>query len=87
VQFVYRGAFESRVFSVPSLDNVGAYGLWNLNLQYVPDNSNFTVNFAITNLTNEAGVNSRYTDPYGTGTTSQQYIPPRQFIGTVSYTF
>jgi iron complex outermembrane recepter protein len=87
VQFIYRGAFESRIFSVPSLDNVGAYGLWNLNLQYVPDNSNFTVNFAITNLTNEAGVNSRYTDPYGTGTTSQQYIPPRQFIGTISYTF
>jgi iron complex outermembrane receptor protein len=87
VQFVYRGAFQDRIFAVQGLDNVGAYGLWNVNLEYVPDSSNFTVNFAVTNLTNVAGVVSRYTDPYGTGTTSQQYIPPRQFIGTVAYTF
>ena len=31
-----------------------------------------------TNVFNVAGVNSRYTDPYGTFQTSQEYIPPRQ---------
>jgi len=40
-----------------------------------------------TNIGNVAGVDSRYTDPYGTGTTSQQYIPPRQVFGTITYNF
>ena len=40
-----------------------------------------------TNVFNVAGVNSQYTDPYGTGQTSQQYIPPRQIIGTIAYSF
>jgi iron complex outermembrane receptor protein len=38
-------------------------------------------------VTNKAGVNSRYTDPYGTFQTSQQYIPPRQIVGTIGYSF
>ena len=51
------------------------------------DNTNLTVQFSVTNLFDKAGVNSRYTDPYGTFTTSQQFIPPRQVLGTVSYAF
>jgi iron complex outermembrane receptor protein len=53
----------------------------------VPDDSNFVVSLAVTNLGDTAGINDRYTDPYGTGQTSQQYIPPRQVIGTVAYSF
>ena len=87
LEFVYRGSLESRIFAEPTLDHVGAYGLLNLNLQYVPNNSNFTLSLIATNLTNEAGVNSRYTDPYGTGQTSQQYIAPRQVMATVAYSF
>ena len=87
LEFVYRGSLESRIFAEPTLDHIGAYGLLNLNLQYVPNNSNFTVSLTATNLTNEAGVNSRYTDPYGTGQTSQQYIAPRQVMATVAYSF
>jgi iron complex outermembrane receptor protein len=87
VEYVYRGQFWQRIFAEPSVDNVPAYSLVNLNFEYVPDNSPFKVDFAITNLFNEAGVNSRYTDPYGTYATSQQFIPPRQFMGTVAYSF
>ena len=87
LEFVYRGSLESRIFAEPSLDHIGAYGLLNLNLEYVPNNSNFTLSLNATNLTNEAGVNSRYTDPYGTGQTSQQYIAPRQVMATVAYRF
>jgi iron complex outermembrane receptor protein len=32
-------------------------------------------------------VNSRYTDPFGTGQTSQQYIPPRQVVATIAYSW
>ena len=87
VEFIYRGNMESRIFSETSLDQINSYGLWNINLQYVPDNSNFTMSLTATNLGNTAGVNSRYTDPYGTGQTSVQYIPPRQIMANVSYSF
>ena len=70
-----------------ALDKVPAHNLVNLNLNYVPSNSNFAVSLSITNVADVAGVNSRYTDPYGIGSTSQQYIPPRQFLAKVSYQF
>jgi len=71
----------------PALDHVGSYGITNLNIEYVPTNSHFRVALTATNLGDVNGVNSRYTDPYGTGQTSQQYIPPRQVIGTIAYSF
>ena len=87
IEYIYRGALWSRVFEEPALDRVKAYGLWNLNLDYAPDAGNYTLSLTASNLANKAGVNSRYTDPYGTFQTSQQYIPPRQIIGTIGYSF
>lgn len=87
LEYVYRGDMWARIFNDASLDKIKSYGLVNLNLQYVPDNSNFTLSLAATNLTNVAGVNSKYTDPYGTYQTSVQYVPPLQVVGTVSYAF
>ncbi|HTW36777.1 MAG TPA: TonB-dependent receptor [Rhizomicrobium sp.] len=86
-EVVYRGAFWARVFDEPSLDRVPAYTIVNLNLDFVPPDSNFKLSLTATNVGDTAGVDSRYTDPYGTGQTSQQYIPPRQIIGTISYNF
>jgi iron complex outermembrane recepter protein len=86
-EFIYRGSYWARIFDEPTLDKVPAYSLVNLNFDFVPDNSAFKVSLLISNVGNTAGVNSQYTDPYGTGTTSRQYIPPRQVIGTVSYRF
>jgi iron complex outermembrane recepter protein len=86
-ELVYRGSYWARIFDEPALDKVPAYTMINLNMDYVPDNSGFKVSLLVSNLTNVAGVNSQYTDPYGTGTTSRQYVPPRQVIGSVSYKF
>ncbi len=85
--YIYRGSFWQRIFAEPSVDKVPGYSLVNLNFEYVPTDSPITVQLTISNLFDEAGVNSRYTDPYGTFTTSQQFIPPRQIMGTVSYSF
>ena len=87
VQVIHRGSEWARIFNEPSLDKVPAYTVTNLNLQFVPTNSHLSLSLAATNVFNVAGVNSRYTDPYGTGQTSQQYIPPRQIIGTFSFAF
>ena len=86
-EYIYRGALWSRVFEEEALDKVKAYGVWNLNLDYAPDDGDYTLSLTASNLLNKAGVNSRYTDPYGTFQTSQQYIPPRQIIGTIGYSF
>jgi len=87
MEYVYRGALWSRLFAEPGLDRVKAYGLWNFNLLYQPDLGDYSLSLIATNLTNSAGVNSRYTDPYGTGQTSQEYVPPRQIMGIATYSF
>ncbi|HEY1879123.1 MAG TPA: TonB-dependent receptor [Caulobacteraceae bacterium] len=87
VQFVYRGAEWARIFNEPSLDRVPAYGVTNLELEYRPTSSRFVASLVATNIFNVAGVNSQYTDPFGTGQTSRQYIPPRQVILTLGYSF
>ena len=85
VQYIYRGSEWARIFNVPGLDSIPAYGVTNLNLEYQPTGTRLKISLAATNVFNVAGVNSRYTDPFGTGQTSQQFIPPRQIIGTVAY--
>jgi iron complex outermembrane receptor protein len=87
VQFIYRGSEWARIFDEPSLDKVPSYGVVNVNLDYAPTGSHFRFALTGTNIFNKAGVNSQYTDPYGQGQTSRQYIAPAQVIGTVKYAF
>lgn len=87
VQYVYRGSMWGRIFNEPGLDSIKAYDVFNANIDYVPNNSNFTVSLTGTNLFQAHGVNSKYVDPYGTGQVSRQYISPRQVILTVGYKF
>ncbi len=85
VEVVYRGSEWARIFNDPILDQVPAYTVVNLNLDFVPaNNDHLRFSLAATNIGNVAGINSRYTDPYGTFTTSDQYIAPMQIIGTVA---
>ncbi len=87
VEVVYRGDFFYRVFNEGALDRVPAYTIWNLHFEYQPADSPWTFSVTGSNLANRAGVNSRFTDPYGVGATSQEYIAPRQVVGTVAYAF
>lgn len=88
VEYIYRGGFEYRIFDDGGYDNVPSYSQWNLYFQATPYGlQNLNVSLAVSNLFNKAGINSRYTDPYGTGQTSDEFIPPRQIIGTISYQF
>jgi iron complex outermembrane receptor protein len=87
VEYVYRGSEWARIFAQPALDHIGGYGVCNLNLTYQPPNPHFSLALTATNVGNVLGVNSRYTDPYGTFTTSQQFIAPRQVLGTVAFSY
>ncbi len=87
-QLVYRGSEWARIFNEPSLDRVPSYTVVNLNLSFVPHwNERLRFSISATNVGNVAGINSQYTDPYGTAQTSRQYIAPRQVIGTISFAY
>lgn len=86
-EVIYRGKFNSRIFNVPQFDTVPAYTIGNLMIQYQPDASPFTFSVTGTNITDKAGVSNKFADPYGSGTTSVEYIPPRQVFATVAYKF
>jgi len=75
------------VFNNSTLDQVASYGIVNLHVDYSPDNSRWHFALTASNLGDKAGINSRYTDPFGIKQTSDEYIAPRQFIATVGYTF
>jgi iron complex outermembrane receptor protein len=87
LEYVYRGKFIYRIFNDGALDRVPGYGVVNLNVDYVPSNSAWTFSVKSTNVGNVAGIGSRYSDAFGLFTTTNQYIPPRQVIGSVKYEF
>jgi iron complex outermembrane receptor protein len=87
LEYLYRGSFEYRIFNDGAYDKVGGYSQWNLYFLLTPPRTPVTCGLGISNLLNTAGINSRYTDPYGTGQTSDEFIPPRQVIATLGYQF
>jgi iron complex outermembrane receptor protein len=86
-QYTYRGSEWARIFNEPNLDKVNGYGVTDLYVEYAPTAAHWKLSLTATNLFDKAGVNSLYTDPYGTGQTSEQFIPPRQVIGTIAFAF
>jgi iron complex outermembrane recepter protein len=87
-QVVYRGQEWARIFNVPALDQVPAYTVVNLNLDFIPaNNQHLRLSLTGTNIFNVAGITSRYTDPFGTFTTSNQYVPPAQILGTIAWRY
>lgn len=87
LEVVYRGAEWARIFDLGAIDYIPAYTIANFNIEYAPQGSKLRVSLAATNLFNTAGINAKYTNPYGVGQTSEQYIAPRQVIGTIAYAF
>lgn len=86
-EVLYRGKFNSRIFAVAKYDTIPAYTLGNIYIEYKPTASPFTFSFTATNVTDALGVSNKFADPYGSGTTSVEYIPPRQVFGTVKMKF
>jgi iron complex outermembrane recepter protein len=91
---VYRGGFEARVFNEPGIDSVPSYAMFNLNFRYFQSGSPWQLELAIDNVTDKAGVAAKFIDAFSTatdaggrGVITEQYIPPRQVIGSVRYKF
>jgi iron complex outermembrane receptor protein len=86
-QYIYRGKFESRVFGTPVQDDTPDYSQVNLFANYDFGDTGFRASVTVTNVFDTNGVNSRFTDPYGSGQISDTFIAPRQAIFSVGYKF
>jgi iron complex outermembrane receptor protein len=86
VSVTYRDDYSNTIFGKTPLYTVPGYTMFNLYFDYVFPAGTWDASFAVTNLTNQAAILSRFTNQYG-GETTQQYAPPREFIARVAYQF
>tara|TARA_B100001121_G_scaffold206453_1_gene180651 strand:- start:355 stop:1929 length:1575 start_codon:yes stop_codon:yes gene_type:complete len=88
IEYVHRGEMQARIFNNPTFDQVPSYDVVNLNFRYLPQGSeNLSFGLTVSNATDEDGVNNIFNNPFGVWSTSAEYIPPRQVIGSVRYEF
>lgn len=87
VEVEYRGPYEYRIFNTGGIDRVPDYTLVNLNFAYDFRSKPLELSLTISNLFDRAAIDSRFSDPFGIGATSNTYVPPRQIFGTIKYHF
>jgi iron complex outermembrane receptor protein len=87
IHLIYRNPYFFRVYNDPVTDRVPAQRQIDLNFTYTLAGGHWHADFLVTNLTDSASVNSRYSDNFGTFITANYYVPPRQFIGRIGYKF
>ena len=86
-EVIYRGDFQQRVFNSPFVDQVDSYTVLNLTASLDLTGDQWGVDFMILNAGDKDGMNSSMTDVFGVAGTGIEYIPPRQYMGRLSYNF
>jgi iron complex outermembrane receptor protein len=87
LSFTYRGDFKHRVFNNPTTDSVPSYQTLDVLVKLTPDDADWRVELIGKNITDEAGINARFTDVFGVGATGDQFIQPRQFMVRAGFDF
>jgi iron complex outermembrane recepter protein len=78
--YTYRGDFKHRIFNNPTTDEVDDYNTLDLVLRFAPNDGPWRIELIGKNLTDEDGINARFTDVFGVGATGDQFISPRQYM-------
>jgi iron complex outermembrane receptor protein len=86
-QYVYRGSYEYRLFNDGAIDKTPSYDQVNLMLSYGFGDTGADVTLRVTNLFDDNGINSRFSDPYGSAQVMETFIPPRQVSVLLGYKF
>lgn len=87
LEYIHRGEFQYRIFNNPLSDTVKPYDILNLFFAYERNGSPFSFSLTATNILDTDGVNSRFSNPFSLMTTSEEFIPPREVIASVRYSF
>jgi iron complex outermembrane recepter protein len=86
-QYTYRGDFKHRIFNNDKTDVVDSYDVIDLVVGFYPGASDWRVELIGKNLTDEDGINARFTDVFGVGATGDELIAPRQYMVRVGLDF
>lgn len=86
-QLIYRGKYQYRLFNEGAVDLTPSYTQVNTMLKYEPEGTSADITLRVINLFDKNGINSRFSDPYGSAQVMDTYIPPRQVILSVGYKF
>ena len=86
-QLIYRGQYQYRLFNEGAVDTTPSYTQVNTMLKYEPEGTSTDITLRVINLFDKNGINSRFSDPYGSAQVMDTYIPPRQVILSVGYKF
>lgn len=87
LDYIYRGEYQYRVFNNAAVDTVPSYSTVSLFFGYELAGLPLELALNASNLFDEDGVNSRFTNPFGLHTTSEEFIPPREVFVTIRYRF
>ena len=87
LSYTHRGDFRHRIFNNPITDEVDGYDTIDLVLRFSPTDANWRVELIGKNLSDEDGINARFTDVFGVGATGDQFIPPRVLMARVGIDF
>ena len=87
LEYIHRGEYQYRVYNNPLVDTVPSYDIVSLYFDYSPADGPWGVSVGLTNITDEDGVNSRFSNPFGVLQTSEEFIPPFEAIATIRYNF
>ena len=87
LQYTYRGGFKHRIFNNDATDVVPSYNVIDLVVGLRPEGKDWRVELIGKNLSDEAGINARFTDVFGVGATGDELIGPRQFMARFSMDF
>ncbi len=84
--YTHVGSYDYTIFNDPGL-GVPASDIWDLSFSYQPDDADWNLDLLLTNLADDDEINARWTNVFGVGQTSEQYVAPRQVIFRVGYQF
>lgn len=87
LEYIYRGEYQYRVWNNPLVDTVPSYDVVNVFFDYNPADGPWGVSVGLTNVFDEDGVNSRFSNPFGVLQTSEEFIPPFEAIATFRFNF
>ena len=87
LQYIYRGGFKHRIFNNSVTDIVPSYDILDLVLGFYPDSADWHIELVAKNLSDEDGINARFTDVFGVGATGDELIAPRQMMVQFGMTF
>ena len=87
LQFTYRGKFNQRIFNNPITDKVPSYETVSAVLSFDALSEKWGLDLLAMNIFNDNGINARFTDVFGVGSTSDELIAPRQVMGRVRVYF